>query len=97
VAYLLVFSASYIILTAIAYFLDKLCHLPILNITNRFLGVALGIVCAYITLYTASAALSVLLNLAAEELFGQTAEEIRNSTYIYRFFHNSGFFPFIGK
>ena len=35
VAYLLVFSASYIILTAIAFVLDKLCELPFVRDAYR--------------------------------------------------------------
>lgn len=97
VAYLLIFSATYILLTAIAYLLDKLCHLPVLNVANRLLGFALGVICAYISLCTACALLTVLLDLGAEKLFGQSTSEICNATYIYRFFNDSGFFPLIGK
>lgn len=97
VAYLLVFSATYIILTAVAYLLDKLCHLPVLSAANRILGFALGAICAYISLCTACALLTVLLDLGAEKLFGQSTLEICDSTYIYRFFNDLGFFPLIGK
>jgi uncharacterized membrane protein required for colicin V production len=97
VAYLLVFSASYIILTALVYLVDKLCQLPVLNVANKLLGFALGVICAYISLCFASAVLTALLNLAAEELFGKTTEEICNSTYIYKFFEYTDFFPVIGK
>ncbi|MBQ8388976.1 MAG: CvpA family protein [Clostridia bacterium] len=97
VAYLLVFSASYIILTALVYVIDKLCHLPILHAANKLLGFVLGVICAYISLCFASAVLTALLNLAAEDLFGKTADEICNSTYIYKFFKYLDFFPVIGK
>ena len=97
VAYLLVFSASYIILTAITYVIDKLCHLPVLHAANKLLGFVLGIVSAYIILCTASAMLTVLLDLAGVDLFGMTTDEICKSTYIYKFFNDSGFFPLIGK
>ena len=97
VAYLLVFSASYIVLTVIAYLVDRLCSLPLLNALNKLLGFALGIVCAYIALCVASAAIALLLNYAGEDLFGQTNEAIIESTYIYRYFNNSNFFPLIGK
>ena len=97
VAYLLVFSASYIILTAIAFILDKLCELPILHMANKLLGFLLGVAAAYVTVCVACATLNVFLNYAGEQLFGQTNGEILNSTLIYKFFSSANIFPLIGK
>ena len=95
VAYLLVFSASYVILAIIAFIVDKLFKLPILNTLNRFLGFLLGLLCAYVTL--ACTVLSIVLSFSAQELFGMTAEQIYESTYIYRFFNDFTIFSIAGK
>ena len=97
VAYLLVFSASYIILTVIAFVLDKLCELPGLHAANKLLGFALGIASAYVMLCVASATLNVFLNYAGEQLFGQTNQNIADSTVIYKFFSSANIFPIIKK
>lgn len=97
VAYLLVFSASYVILAIIAFIVDKLFKLPILNTLNRFLGFLLGLLCAYVTLSVACTVLSIVLSFSAQELFGMTAEQIYESTYIYRFFNDFTIFSIAGK
>ncbi len=97
VAYLLVFSASYIILTVIAFVLDKLCELPFLHAANKLLGFALGVASAYVMLCVASATLNVFLSYAGEQLFGQTNQNIVDSTVVYKFFSNANIFPLIGK
>ena len=97
VAYLLIFSASYIILTAMAFILDKLCELPILHAANKLLGLVLGLASAYVMLCVASATLNVFLNYAGEQLFGQTNQDIVDSTVIYKFFSNANIFPLTGK
>ncbi len=93
VSYLLIFAASYVALTAVAFLIDKFFKLPVLNFANKLLGLGLGIICAYITLSVSSAVLSLLLSISAEQLFGQTAEQVRNSTYIYQYFSTAGLLP----
>lgn len=92
-AYLLTFSASYVIIAILAFIVEKFFELPLLKVANKLLGFALGAACAYVALSIFSSALSLLLSISAEQLFGQSPEEIANSTYIYRFFLNSGLFP----
>lgn len=97
VAYLLVFAASYVILSVIAMIIDKIFKLPILKTANKLLGFLLGIVCAYMILSVIVSLLSLLIAISSEQLFGQTAKEFCESTYVYRFFINSGLFPNAGK
>ena len=97
VAYLLVFSATYVILTVAAFVLDKLCELPVLHAANKLLGFALGVASAYVVICFACAILNVLFNFAGEALFGQTNQNLVDSTIIYKFFSMANIFPLIGK
>ena len=97
IAYLLVFALTFLILTVVSFFLNKLFELPILKVINKLLGAVLGIVVAYVSLCFVSAALNLCLNYAGEQLFGQTNQEIVNSTFIYKFFTEVNIFPLIGK
>ena len=95
-SYVLVFLISYILLTVAVFVIDKIFELPVLNVANKILGFALGIFCAYITLSVASSVASVIFGFFGEQLLGQTAEQIIESSYIYRFFINFGVFSLIG-
>ena len=93
VAYLLTFFASYVIVSAAAFIVERFFTLPFFKSADRLLGFTLGIVYAYVVLSVSAAALTLLLEVSAEQLFGQAAEDIVNSTYIYKFFVDSGLFP----
>ncbi len=95
IAYLLVFSASYVVVSLLVFLIDKFFELPILNVINKLLGAALGIVCAYVTLTLAAALLSVAFGVASEGLFGITADELYKTTYIYKFFRDNAIFSFL--
>ncbi len=96
VGYLFMFSGSYIVLSVIVFIIDKIFELPLLNIVNKLLGLALGVVSAYVTLTIVCSILSVFLGFSAESLFGMTADEIYATTYIYRFFKDFSLFSLIG-
>ncbi|MBE6600093.1 MAG: CvpA family protein [Ruminococcaceae bacterium] len=88
VAYLLVFAAAYIVFSIVIFLVDKIFKLPLLNIVNRLLGLGLGIISAYITLTFVCSVFSLIISFSGGSLFGMTAAQIYDSTYIYRFFHD---------
>ena len=96
IAYLLVFFASYVVFAITAFVVEKIFELPVLKTLNKLLGFALGAVSAYIVLSITVSVISMLLAFSST-FFGISAEELRESTQIYKFFIDSGILPNIGK
>ena len=96
IAYVVIFVLAYIGAIIAVSLMDRLFKLPVLNFANKALGIALGVVSAYVILSVASAVLTLLLGFFSEPLLSQSAEAFCESTYVYRFFCNFGAFSLIG-
>lgn len=97
VGYLLVFIVSYVLLTVGIIVLDKIFKLPLLNATNRLLGLAVGMVCAYLALSVAAIGITIIAEIAGNQVFGRTQPELEAQTILYGFFSRHGIFTLIDK
>ena len=90
------FIGAYTALTLISYILDRIFHLPFLNAANKFGGLLMGILCAYIVMSTASTLITVIAVLTEGSVFGVGQAELASQTFVYGFLNDYGAFDLIG-
>ena len=85
IAYISIFAVCILALSILAFILDKICQLPILNKMNTILGAALGIVCAIIILITICSVMSLIVNMIGINNPNVSADILSEKTIVYRF------------
>lgn len=85
IAYILIFVAAIVVLSVLAFILDKMCKLPALKKMNSILGLLLGIVCAFINLILASSLISLVLNIIGLSNHEVSVAIMSEKTIVYGF------------
>lgn len=93
--YLLVFLGTYISVTFIAYLVDRIFSLPILNMANKFGGFVFGLICAYVVLSVAATLITIISIYTEGDLLGMSQAELVSQSFVYRFFEQFGVFNFV--
>ncbi len=88
VAFLVIFAVSVLAIMLVGFILGKIAKLPLLNVTNRVLGFAVGILLGIIFVFVFSALVKAVvpyINISGEHLATETFEE---GTIIYKYIVN---------
>ncbi len=88
VAFILIFAVSVLVILIVGFILGKVAKLPLLNVTNRVLGLAVGILLGIIFVFIFAALVKAVvpyISISGEHFAANTFEE---GTIIYRYMVN---------
>ena len=85
IAFLILFAVSMILLTVLAFLLDKLCLLPVIKQANKLLGTLFGVLCGAFHVFAASTIITLVLYLIGTSNQDLSLEIIKEKTLIYSF------------
>ena len=85
IAFLILFALSMIALTVLSFLLDKLCTLPVLKQTNKFLGLVFGTLFGSFHVFAACTIITLILHLLGVDLHEMSVEAIKEKTVVYSF------------
>ena len=88
IAFLIIFALSMILLTFLAFVLDKICMLPVLKQTNKLLGIALGAVFGICHVFIASTVITLVLHLVGIKYPDLAVNVVSNRAIVYYYIEN---------
>ncbi len=88
VAFILIFIASVLIIKLIGFIIDKIVKLPVLNVTNRLLGLVLGAVLGVIFIFVFTGIVDAILPLIKINDEHIVVGAVEEGTILYKYFVN---------